>query len=45
MPMDGPALTARIPTPPWGDFADRHLVGIDEYVRTGDGECSRAPAG
>ena len=35
MPMDGPALTARIPTPPWGDFADRHLVGIDEYVKTG----------
>ena len=35
MPMDGPALTTRIPTPPWGDFADRHLVGIDEYVKTG----------
>ena len=35
MPMDGPALTTRIPTPPWGEFADRHLVHIDEYVKTG----------
>ena len=35
MPMDGPALTTRIPTPPWGEFAERHLVHIDEYVKTG----------
>ena len=28
-------LTKRIPTFPWGDEKDRHVVGYDEYVRTG----------
>ncbi|TVQ61985.1 MAG: NADH-quinone oxidoreductase subunit NuoF [Phycisphaerales bacterium] len=31
---DGP-LTKRIPTFPWADPKDRHVVGYDEYVRTG----------
>ena len=35
MTMSEPVLTKRIPTPPWGDFADRHLVTYDEYVKTG----------
>ncbi|MEX0884849.1 MAG: NADH-quinone oxidoreductase subunit NuoF [Phycisphaeraceae bacterium] len=30
-----PVLCKRIPTPPWGDPADRKLVTYDEYVRTG----------
>ena len=33
--MNDPVLVKRIPTPPFGDIADRHIVGIDEYVRTG----------
>jgi len=33
--MKGPVLTKRIPTPPWGDPKDRHIVGYDEYVKTG----------
>jgi NADH-quinone oxidoreductase subunit F len=28
-------LTARIPTPPYGDWNQRHIVSYDEYVRTG----------
>ncbi len=28
-------LCKRIPTPPYGEFKDRHIVGYDEYVRTG----------
>ena len=28
-------LCKRIPTPPYGDFADRHIVSYDEYVKTG----------
>ena len=35
MPITQPVLTKRIPTPPWGDPKDRHLVGYDEYVATG----------
>ncbi|NBC10698.1 MAG: NADH-quinone oxidoreductase subunit NuoF [Planctomycetes bacterium] len=35
MPLDNPILFKRIPTPPWGDFSDRHYVGYDEYVKTG----------
>jgi NADH-quinone oxidoreductase subunit F len=35
MPVTEPVLTKRIPSPPWGDPADRHLVNYDEYVRTG----------
>ncbi len=35
IPMNEPVLCRRIPTPPWGDFADRHLVSIDEYIKTG----------
>ncbi len=32
MPLDSPVLLSRIPTPPWGDFADRRYVGYDDYV-------------
>jgi NADH-quinone oxidoreductase subunit F len=35
MPVTEPVLTKRIPTPPWGDPKDRHLVGYDEYVASG----------
>jgi len=28
-------LLKRIPTPPFGDIKDRHIVGYDEYVNTG----------
>jgi NADH-quinone oxidoreductase subunit F len=35
MPLTEPILTRRIPTPPWGDVNDRHLVTYDEYVKTG----------
>lgn len=28
-------LTKRIPTFPWGKESDRHVVGYDEYLRTG----------
>jgi len=34
MPLDEPVLLKRIPTPPWGDFADRKLISYDEYVAT-----------
>jgi len=30
-----PILTARIPSPPFGDPAKRHIVSYDEYVKTG----------
>ncbi|HMN42160.1 MAG TPA: NADH-quinone oxidoreductase subunit NuoF [Phycisphaerales bacterium] len=30
-----PILTARIPTAPFGDPKDRHIVSYDEYVKTG----------
>ncbi|MBC23910.1 MAG: NADH-quinone oxidoreductase subunit NuoF [Phycisphaerae bacterium] len=33
--MNAPVLTKRIPTPPWGDPADRHIVDFQEYRRTG----------
>ena len=39
--MKDPVLTKRIPTPPWGDPADRHLVGYDQYVKTGGYEALR----
>jgi NADH-quinone oxidoreductase subunit F len=35
MPVTEPVLTKRIPTPPWGDPKDRHVVGYDEYVASG----------
>ncbi|MEX2672926.1 MAG: NADH-quinone oxidoreductase subunit NuoF [Phycisphaeraceae bacterium] len=35
MPLNEPVLTKRIPTPPWGDPADRKLITYDEYVKTG----------
>ncbi|MDY7108177.1 MAG: NADH-quinone oxidoreductase subunit NuoF [Planctomycetota bacterium] len=35
MPLTAPILTRRIPTPPWGEMKDRHLVTYDEYVKTG----------
>ncbi|MFG0283315.1 MAG: NADH-quinone oxidoreductase subunit NuoF [Phycisphaerales bacterium JB039] len=28
-------LCKRIPTPPYGAFKDRHIVGYDEYIKTG----------
>ncbi|MEL7087018.1 MAG: NADH-quinone oxidoreductase subunit F, partial [Planctomycetota bacterium] len=33
MPLNAPLLFKRIPTPPWGDFADRRYVGYDDYAR------------
>jgi NADH-quinone oxidoreductase subunit F len=33
--INAPILTKRIPTPPFGRMADRHVVSYDEYVRTG----------
>ncbi len=30
-----PVLTKNIPTYPWGDPKDRHIVGYDEYVKNG----------
>jgi NADH-quinone oxidoreductase subunit F len=33
--LNQPVLTKRIPTYPYGDPKDRHIVGYDEYVRTG----------
>ncbi len=33
--MNEPVLTKRIPCHPWGDPKDRHIVGYDEYVKTG----------
>lgn len=35
MALETPVLLKRIPTPPWGDFADRKLVTYDQYVKTG----------
>ncbi len=35
MPVTQPVLTKRIPTPPWGDPRQRHIVGYDEFVKTG----------
>ena len=33
--LEEPVLTKRIPTPPWGDPADRRTVWYDAYVDTG----------
>ncbi len=33
--LGGPTLTRRIPTWPYADPKDRHIVAYDEYVRTG----------
>ena len=30
-----PILTKRIPSPPYGNWDDRHIVSYDEYVKTG----------
>lgn len=35
MPVTDPVLCKRIPTPPWGNPKDRHIVSYDEYVKTG----------
>jgi len=35
MALEEPVLCKRIPTPPWGDPKDRHVVSYDEYVQTG----------
>ncbi|MEM8738990.1 MAG: NADH-ubiquinone oxidoreductase-F iron-sulfur binding region domain-containing protein, partial [Planctomycetota bacterium] len=34
MPLDAPLLFKRIPTPPWGDFADRTYIDYAAYVDT-----------
>ena len=34
MRLEKPVLTKRIPTWPWGDPKDRHIVGIDESEKT-----------
>ena len=36
-----PVLTKRIPTWPWGDPAERHVVSGEEYVKTGGYESLR----
>ncbi len=41
MPMTEPVLTKRIPSLPFGDPKDRHLVRYDEYVSTGGYESLR----
>ncbi|MCH2162915.1 MAG: hypothetical protein MK085_13730, partial [Phycisphaerales bacterium] len=33
--MNDPVLVKRIPTPPFGEVKDRHIVGLEEYLRTG----------
>ncbi len=35
MALDAPILTKRIPTPPFGDIADRKVVSYDQFVATG----------
>ena len=35
MPVTEPVLCQRIPTPPWGDPRNRHIVAWDEYIKTG----------
>ncbi len=35
MTLAEPVLCKRIPTPPWGDVADRKLIDYDRYVQTG----------
>ena len=42
MPVTEPVLCKRIPTAPWGDPKDRHIVGYDEYVKTDGYETLRA---
>ena len=39
--MNDPILTKRIPTAPWGDPSDRHVVHYDEFVATGGYESLR----
>lgn len=41
MAMTGPVLTKRIPTYPYGDPRDRHMIWYDEYVKTGGYEVLR----
>ena len=43
--MKEPVLTKRIPTPPWGDPKDRHIVGYDEYVKRDGYEALRKALG
>ncbi|MCH8343652.1 MAG: NADH-quinone oxidoreductase subunit NuoF [Planctomycetes bacterium] len=42
MPVTEPVLCKRIPTAPWGDPKDRHIVGYDEFVKTEGYETLRA---
>jgi len=44
MPLDEPVLTRRIPTPPFGNPADRALVGYEQFVATGGYEALRRAA-
>ena len=41
MTMSEPVLLKRIPTSPWGNSADRHVVHYDEFVATGGYESLR----
>ncbi|MDX1682903.1 MAG: NADH-quinone oxidoreductase subunit F, partial [Phycisphaeraceae bacterium] len=41
MPLEEPVLTKRIPTPPFGDKADRKVISYDEFTRTGGYEGMR----
>lgn len=34
MPLEKPVLCQRIPTPPWGDPADRVLIDYKQYIET-----------
>ncbi len=35
MNLEQPVIAKRIPTWPWGDPADRHYIGYDQYVSSG----------
>ena len=43
--MNEPVLTKRIPTAPYGDPKDRHVVHYDEFVQTGGYEALRKSIG
>ena len=35
MALESPILLKNIPTPPWGEFADRKTISYDDYVKAG----------
>ena len=43
--MDHPVLLKSIPTSPWGDISDRHVVHYEEYVSSGGYESLRKAIG